>query len=238
MKPEIVSFGLEGRHNENLDEASQRILKAGLYKDQSIVVIMPAIRPIPPKVAMCHWTLMFPPNQRVVRLLAEGMEVGEAYSQTIERCLEDPYLSTFKFVLTVETDNTPPVDGVLNLIARMEEHPEFSCIGGIYFTKGVGGVPQLWGDPTDPVTNFRPQVPRPGELQEVCGTGMGFNLWRMDMFRDEKIERPLFRTRAGVDGVATQDLSFWGEARKHGYRCAVDCAVRVGHWDDASGINW
>ena len=37
---------------------------------------------------------------------------------------------------SIEHDNAPPQDGVLSLIARMEEHKELDCIGGLYFTKG------------------------------------------------------------------------------------------------------
>jgi hypothetical protein len=31
--------------------------------------------------------------------------------------------------------------------------------------------------------------------------------------------------------VGTQDLYFWGDAKKYGYRCAIDCDVMVGHYD-------
>jgi hypothetical protein len=34
------------------------------------------------------------------------------------------------------------------------------------------------------------------------------------------------------------DLYFWGDARKHGYRCAVDTCVRVGHYDIAGDMMW
>jgi hypothetical protein len=114
----------------------------------------------------------------------------------------------------------------------MEMHPEMSCIGGLYWTKGPGGVPQIWGDVRDPVPNYRPQLPDPnGGLVECVGTGMGFNLWRLSMFKDERLRRPWFKTQADATGVGTQDLYFWSDARKYGYRCAVDCGVRVGHYD-------
>jgi hypothetical protein len=128
---------------------------------------------------------------------------------------------------------------VIKLLAQMEAHPELSCIGGLYWTKGEGGQPQIWGDPRDPVLNFRPQPPDPhGGLVECCGTGMGFNLWRLSMFKDDRLRKPWFRTIAGRDGVGTQDLYFWGDARKYGYRCAIDCSVLVGHYDAVSDICW
>jgi hypothetical protein len=67
---------------------------------------------------------------------------------------------------------------------------------------------------------------------------MGFNLWRMSMFKDPKLEKPLFKTKASPsEGVGTQDLAFWSMAKKYGYRCAVDCGVLVGHVD-GSGFVW
>lgn len=166
------------------------------------------------------------------------MEVGEAYTAAIEQVLAHPELKDWEYILTLEHDNTPPADGVLELIKRMEAHPEYSCIGGLYFTKGETGVAQIWGDPKDPTLNFRPQVPKDGELVECCGTGMGFNLWRISTFKDDKLRKPWFKTLAGAGGVGTQDLYFWGDARKFGHRCAVDCSIKVGHFDSQSEICW
>lgn len=237
MKAEIVTLG-GGLHNETIEQSSARILKGGSWKKQRIIVLVPAAAKIDAKVYLSHMGLIFPPNQAVFRMLCLGMEVGEAYSQAIEQILAHPDLSQWEYVLTVEHDNTPPPDGVLKLLEAMEEHPEYACVGGLYWTKGEGGVPQIWGDPKDPVLNFRPQVPVPGTLQECCGTGMGFNLWRLSMFKDEKLRRPWFKTLAGNEGVGTQDLYFWGEARKHGYRCAIDNRILVGHYDSNTEINW
>jgi hypothetical protein len=59
------------------------------------------------------------------------------------------------------------------------------------------------------------------------------------MFKDQKLRRPWFKTISSMEeGVGTQDLYFWGDARKHGYRCAVDCSVLVGHLDPATGVVW
>lgn len=238
MKPQLTVQDLGGLHNEDLARTSARLLQGGSWKRQRIILILPAGDSIPAKVALSHWNLAFPPNQGVVRILAQGMEVGDAYSTAIEQILAHPELSTWEYLLTIEHDNLPPVDGVLKLIEGMESHPEFACIGGLYFTKGEGGVAQIWGDPRDPVVNFRPQVPKSGELVECCGTGMGFNLWRLKMFTDARLKKPWFKTLAGKDGVGTQDLTFWADARKHGYRCAIDCTVPVGHYEVGRDLCW
>jgi hypothetical protein len=231
MNSQLIIQDFNGVNNNNLDETKARLIKGGSWKHQRVIVILPAADTIPAKVALSHWNLAFAPNNGVVRILAQGMEVGDAYSSAIDGILADPNLSQWEYILTLEHDNAPPSDGVLKLIEQMEKHPEFSCIGGLYFTKGPGGVAQIWGDATDPIINFRPQLPDPtGGLVECCGTGMGFNLFRLSMFKDQKLRRPWFVTQT-KNGVSTQDLYFWSDARKYGYRCAIDCSIKVGHYD-------
>jgi hypothetical protein len=241
---ELVTQANPGHHNATLDASVSRIIEGASWKRQRTVVILPADRMMATKVALSHWSLAFPPNQAVFRMLALGTEVGEAYSFTIDQILAHPDLSTWEYILTIEADNIPPPDGVSRLIAQMEAHPELHCIGGLYWTKGPGGVPQIWGDVKDPILNFRPQVPEPGKLVECCGTGMGFNLWRVSMFRElaqsDKFPRPWFKTLNGSEGqgIGTQDLYFWGRARPLGYRCAIDCSVLVGHHDAQADFCW
>jgi hypothetical protein len=227
-----------GRHNANLAQSTARILTGATWKRQRTIMLIPAGKSIPTQVYLAHCGLIFPPNQGAHRMATVDLEVGEAFSHSIAEIIAHPDLSQWEYLLTVEHDNLPPPDGLVKLIKRMDEHPEFSCIGGLYWTKGEGGVPQIWGDPKDPVLNFRPQPPVPGQLVECCGTGMGFNLWRLSMFKDPKLRRPWFKTIAGKEGVGTQDLFFWSDARKHGYRCAIDCDVLVGHLDIATGQVW
>lgn len=241
MQPQIVSSYDGGRHNADLDQTISRLTGDCSWKDLSCIAVIPAGKTMPTKAMLAHRSLYFPPNQKATWIGALGMEVGEAYSRTIESILAHPDLSKWKYLLTIEHDNIPPPDGVVRLLARMEAHPEFACIGGLYFTKGYGGVAQIWGDPNDPVLNFRPQRPDPnGGLVECCGTGMGFNLWRLEMFKDERLRRPWFKTTNGTtgDGMMTQDLYFWQDARKHGYRCAIDCSLKVGHYSVEDDICW
>ena len=237
MKPQLIETG---HHNADLQKSTLRIVQGGSWKKQRTVMLIPAGPTIPTKVYLSHCGLIFPPNQAAHRMAAIGMEVGEAYSNAIAEILASG-IGDWEYLLTVEHDNAPPQDGLVKLIKRMEAHPEFACIGGLYWTKFEGGVPQIWGDPKDPLVNFRPQPPDPnGGLVECCGTGMGFNLWRLQMFRDPRLRRPWFKTLNGSEGtgVGTQDLYAWADFRKHGYRCAVDCSVKVGHYDLASDVMW
>lgn len=238
-KPALIAQDFGGQHNKNIEQTFSRLMKGGSWKKQRVIVIIPAGDSIPAKVALSHWNLIFPPNNPSFRILAQGLEVGEAYSQAIQSIIDHPELSQWEYILTIEHDNAPPPDGLLKLLEEMDKHKEFACIGGLYYTKGEGGVPQIWGDPKDMPLNFRPQLPDiNGGLVECNGTGMGFNLWRISMFKDKKLRRPWFVTQASKDGVGTQDLYFWGDARKHGYRCAIDCSVRVGHYDSQNDMMW
>jgi hypothetical protein len=229
MKPQLVGIG-PGVHSADLEKTRSRLMKGGSWKKQRVVVLIPASESIPTKVYLSHCSLMFPPNNGVYRIAAIGMEVGEAFSNAINDVITHPVLNEWEYLLTIEHDNIPDPDALLKLLERMEEHKEFACIGGLYFTKGNGGVAQIWGDPKDAL-NFRPQLPDlNGGLVECCGTGMGFNLWRLGMFKDERLRRPWFKTIADKTGVGSQDLYAWSDFRKNGYRCAVDCSVKVGHY--------
>ena len=231
MTPQILAPDY-GKHNQDLDSAIKRLDYSGSYKDYSTIVLIPGFGQMPTKCVAAWMNLIYPPNQKVYKMWVLGMEVGEAFSQSISNILCHPELSKFKYLLTMEHDNVPPPDGLVKLLSRMEANPHYSCIGGLYWTKGIDGVPQIWGDPKAPdQPNYRPQKPVAGELVECVGTGMGFNLWKLDMFKDSRLRKPWFQTKADSSGVNTQDLYFWGDAKKYGYRCAVDCDVLVGHYD-------
>lgn len=239
MKPQFISSFDGGRHNSDLTATLSKLERRGEYRDQSCIVIVPAFGTVPTKAVASWWNLYFPPNQKVVKIFAMGMEVGAAYSDCIEMILAHPDLSQYKYLLSVEHDNIPPADGIVRLLQQLDNHPEFACIGGLYWTKGEGGVPQIWGNPNEHPLNFKPQLPVIGELVECCGTGMGFNAFRLDMFKDPRLRKPWFKTTASItEGLQTQDLYFWQDARKHGYRCAVDCSINVGHLDQTTDMVW
>jgi len=134
-KAQVVSTDFRGRHNSDLGKSIARVKQGGSWKKQRTIVVLPSADLIPAKVALSHWSLVFP------------------------------------------------------------------------------------------------QVPIPDTIQECCGLSMGFTLWRLKTFKDDRLKKPWFRTIAGKEGVGTQDLQFWTDARKYGYRCAVDTRVLVGHYD-------
>ncbi len=232
MSGQLIVQDFAGAHNADLGKTRARLIKGGSWKKQRVIVIIPAADLIPAKVCLALWNLGFPPNNGVVRIMALGCEVGIAYSTAIEQILAHPELKDWEYIYTTEHDNLPPPDAVIKLIEALDQHPELSAISGTYFCKGPNGPCQRWGDVSDPLPNFRPQPPpKDNEIGECVGLGMGACLFRLSMFKDTRLTRPWFRTLSGKDGFATQDLVFWGDARKYGYRAAVHGGVRVGHYD-------
>lgn len=230
-----------GVHNKDLDKSIDRLERAKSYRDLSTIIICPTRGMIPHQVVQALMGLMKPMNQRVIGpIFAVGMEVGEAYNSMIEMILANPELAKYKYILTIEEDNIPPMDGLLKLYESMDK---YDVVQGLYWTKGEGGQPMAYGQVGAIPKNFIPQMPKTGEVMEVNGLGMGFNLFKLDMFRDKDITKPFFKTvqevTPGVGARAyTQDLYFYENAAKAGYRFAVDCRVLVGHLDVNTNIIW
>lgn len=227
MEPQIIVGGNEGFHNVSPD--TQRRLKQGKqYKDLSTVCVIPTRGMIPARVVESWWGLTTPMNNAFVRLMVKGMEVGDAYNTAVEMILAHPQLKKFKYLLTLEEDNLPPPDGLLKLYENMGA---YDAVGGLYWTKGEGGQPMIYGHPKG-VMNFRPQVPVPESIQECNGLGMGFTLFRLSLFTE--LEKPWFVTTP----VNTQDLYCFERMRKAGMRVACDTRVKVGHYDKEAEIVW
>lgn len=238
------SLNLEsGFHNANLLESSKRLVKGATYKDLSTIIVCPTRggRSLSPKWVMYLLGLMRPMNQPCVGpIFLENMEVGDAYNVGIENILANPQLAKFKYLLTIEDDVLPPPDGLLKLYECMDK---FDVAGGLYWTKGEGGAPMIYGDINTIPLNFIPQLPIPNTMQECRGLGMGFNLFKLSMFRDGKIPKPWFKTlqewdeQKGGRGY-TQDLYFYENAGKAGYKFCCYTSVRCGHMDCDTGFVW
>jgi len=240
MIPQIA-YPEIGQHNKDLDQSINRLKKSGTYKDLSTIIICPTRGVIPAKVVQSWMGLMRPMNQKVIGpIFGIGMEVGESYNNMIQSIIDNPELSKWKYILTIEEDNCPPADGLLKLYESMEE---YDVVQGLYWTKGEGGQPMIYGNPSVMPKNFIPQMPIPGQIQQANGLGMGFNLFKLDMFKDPNIPKPWFRTVQEVipgQGARayTQDLYFYENAAKAGYKFACDNRVLVGHYDIVNDKMW
>lgn len=229
-EPQIIISGDEGYHNAHPAETRKRLRAGKAYRDLSTVIVVPTRGVIPARAVENWMGLMTPMNQKVVRLFVAGMEVGDAYNAAITTILAHPELSKWKYVLTLEEDNLPPPDGLLKLYEHIDD---YAAVGGLYWTKGEGGQPMIYGD-TKGMLNFIPQVPRVDTIQECRGLGMGFTLWKLDIFRT--LAAPWFRTlqewTPETGGKSyTQDLYAFENIAKAGMKVACDTRVKVGHLD-------
>lgn len=239
MNPQIIVPQFEGEHNLRADSLA-RLQKGKIYQDLSTVIVCPTRGTIAAKVVQNWMGLIRPMNQKVIGpIFVVGMEVGDAYTATIEMILANPELSKWKYILTIEEDNLPSPDGLLKLY---ESIGDYAAVSGLYWTKGEGGQPMIYGDPQDPELNFRPQPPTMG-VQPCNGLGMGFTLFKLDIFKDPKLEKPWFKTCQDWDPqkgakIYTQDLYFFEKIHKLGYKVACDTRVKVGHYDVQADVVW
>lgn len=241
-KPQIVVDSFQGGfHNKDLEKSQERLIKSGTYKDLSTICIIPTRGKIDAKVVQNWMSLMPPMNQKFIRIFMIGLEVGQAYNQAVEFILQNPELSKWKYILTMEEDNMPPPDGVLKLYEAINQG--YDVVEGLYWTKGEGGQPMLYGDPKSFPLSFIPQMPQVDTIQHCNGLGMGFNLFKLEIFKDPRLPKPFFKTvqefTPGVGGKTyTQDLYFFENAGKLGYKFACDTRCKVGHYDYDRDIVW
>src|SRR5574343_423476 len=166
IEPKIY-FPEVGYHNKDLDVSNERLEKSKTYRDLSTIIIFPTCGVIPARVVQSWLSLMRPMNQKVIGpIFAIGMEVGQAYTSLIEMILANPELSTYKYILTIEEDNMPPADGLLKLYENIDK---YDVIQGLYWTKGEGGQPMIYGDPKVMPKNFIPQKPLFDQIQPANG---------------------------------------------------------------------
>lgn len=236
IPPEFIKSAV-GRNNANLRAAADRLTHGNTYRDLSTIWLTPTRGAIKSQVVSSWMGVMRPMNQMFLGpLFIVGDEVGEAYQKAFDMVLGHPELSQWRYILTVEDDNLPPADGVMQLYKSIEQG--YDCVGGLYWTKSTDGEevysqPMIYGDPAVMPKNFIPQVPRLDTLQPCNGLGMGFNLWKIDSLRNKlaAMPKPWFKTVQEQGRAFTQDLYFYYEAAKYGFRVACDTRVRVGHID-------
>jgi len=235
-EPRILIGDSIGKHNANLDESIKRIDKSKMYKDNSTIMICPTRGMFPTIVVQSWMKLLRPMNQQLAGpIFAESMKVDVAYETLIEYILTNEHLNKYKYILTIEEDNLPPADGLIKLYECMDD---YDVVGGLYWSKGDLGFPMIFGNPEDP-TDFKPVVPIPNSLQRANALGMGFNLFKLDMFKH--IPKPWFKTEEGKneDGgtvAITQDMYFYKKAGALNFKFACKTDILVGHYDNRTEI--
>ena len=219
-----------------------------------------------PTFVEAYKRLIRPMNVPYLEMMPSGYEVGDAYTKCIEMILATPALSSFKFILTIEYDNIipfiPNTQGPLMMLYETMEKG-FDAVGGLYWTKGTPSMPLIYGDPKEKRDNaagmfkviFPSRKPKPkgwkegqvvsgewhdGDIIDCNGMGMGFTLFKLDLFKDKRFKKPWFETINDHSDkgprLYTQDLNFFEKFRGLGYKCAIDSRVKLGHLDFRSNI--
>lgn len=219
------------------------------YENVSTVIVCPTRGAIHWKIVAAWQQLIAPMNQKRAFLFCSGAEVGDAYNTMVFNILNHPEFKQWKYLMCVEDDNLLPPDAHIRLLEAMRDNPEADAVGGLYFTKGDGGLPLALGDPKKFVEtgeldfapiDLGPALEADQRYVEVNGLPQGCTLFKMELFR--YVSPPWFTTFADVmpkvGGAAsfTQDLKFAQRAKQVGKRFFIDLRVRVGHLDVETGI--
>jgi len=230
---------LLGRHNSDLNLSVQRLLNSRSSVDLSTVCIIPNNGLVPAKVAenwLCQTSQM---NQKFLRLMANGMEKYDAYNSIIEQILTTPGLNEFKYVLTLEENTIFPLDGLIRLFESIEK---YDVVGGLSWTPGVEGRPMIYGDPHGMLQTFTHVAPLAETVQPCLAVGTGFALFKLALFKDDRVPRPWFRHplrhETGKPAGNKPDMSFFQNLHMLGYKVACDTRVKVGTYDPVNDLVW
>jgi hypothetical protein len=236
VKPAPISSQAVGLNNQLFAAGNTAIVEGNTYRDLSTICFVPSLGSIPVRVVQAWNSLLKPMNQKWGQIFIVRQEVGVAYEEMVNILRGNSDLQKFRYTLTMEEDNCPPADGLLKLYEDIESGP-FDAVGSLYWTKGHGsGKPMCYGRVDVTPKDFVPWLPPPNSVTQCHGLGMGMSLFRTKMFLDTKFERPIFKTEQSVmpggGGTRqfTQDLRFFENAGKLGYRVACSTRVLTGHY--------
>lgn len=221
-------------------ERGADILIGESFREAHTVVVVPTRGSVPVEVVEAWRALINIPNQCWHWIFLKSYEVGDAYNTAIQTILDNPVLSKWKYVMTLEDDNLPPPDAWPKLLQSLVKYG-LDGVSGLYWSKGEDGFPLIIGNPRrfaeTGMLDFSIQDPQEisklGNVVEVNSIPMGCSIFRLDLFRE--LEKPWFRTAAFFDQKTqtpwfrTQDVWMCEQARHKGKRFAVDMRVKVGH---------
>ena len=127
-------------------------------------------------------------------------------------------------ILFMDDDMAPQKDSLMKLLAH-----DLDIVGGLYLMRNYPHFPlafdEAWEDGQNRHLLLSPET---HGLIEVTNTGLGFCLFKIDVFK--KMEGP-FWIRLGEiqpDGWC-DDIGFFNRARKAGFKIFVDTNVTIGH---------
>ena len=229
-----------GRHNTDLNFSIKRLTTARSALELSVICIVPTSGLVPAKVVERWMMQMSQMNQKFIRFPVITSNKNHAYNTNIEQIIATPKMNEFKYILTMEEDFLPPVDGLIKLFEDIEE---YDAVSGLMFTKGEESKAMIYGHPNQIPSTYTPVPPMVDNgLQPCLGLPTGFTIFKLDIFKDTRIPKPWFRTVSPFDVGKPKnqhdDQYFFENIHKLGYKVAVDTRIKVAHCDPNSEVIW
>jgi len=237
---------------ENIKKDLTTYVNLNSYQNKSIVCVIPTRGSVDVQIVDSWFKLITPVNHNFTKLFMANGRVDDAYNTGIQLILNDPKLSSSRFLLTMEDDNLPPPDGIIKLVESFLKHEQsgdkYWAISGVYWTKPsrdcIEHAPIAWGCPHTGEWNMDvPPISEDENITQCCLIPQGFTLYDLDLFR--KIEYPWFKTvehkpEQDIDWTPgeTQDSYFFKKVWDAGYKVGVRGDVQVGHIDSQTRQIW
>lgn len=192
--------------------------------------------------------LQMPINGQVFQHIVKGFEVGRARNQCVENVLKIPKGDRPKWMFFYGDDMIPAYDGFVRLYEEATQN-NWDCLTGLYFWKGEPPTPLTWRD--DHIGRLLPgRDYKIGDVITVDLTGLDFTLIKTSLL--EEMDGPWFKTGPSLRGempqalshyanpesivLHTEDVWFYGKAKRLGAKIGVHTGVRVAHIDVKSGM--
>lgn len=237
----------------NVEKDLQTYVKLNSYQDKSVVCVIPTRGSVDIEVVDSWFKLITPINHKFTKLFIAGGATDDAYNTALQLILNDPLLSKYRFLLTMEDDNIPPPDGIVKLVESMLEKEQagdkYWAISGVYWTKPsrdcIEHAPIAWGCVEDGEWNMKaPPLKEDGSVTQCCLIPQGFTLYDLNLFR--KMQYPWFKVVEANHNInsidweppATQDSYFFKNVWEAGYKVGVRADVKVGHLDPRTKQIW
>jgi len=181
------------------------------------------------KIIMNMWALQTPAAFDCQLWEPHGMSVAEARTSSIKKAIAEGY----QFIQWIDDDMILPRNALVQLISHVAD-----IVGGFYYRKYE---PIESCGMHEYVINNE-MVPRPikdfkiGEvIHHTLVLPSGCTLLNLDIFKNEKMEEPWYRTVTITGAPAiTEDTYFCQKARLAGYDVLTDTGVQCIHVDLAS----
>ena len=223
-------------------------IEIGSHQRCHIMVAIPTLGTVPIEFVMGFGRLQMPINGQVFQHIVKGFEVGEARNRCVKDLLTIAKKDRPKWLFFYGDDMVPSYDGFVKLYEEASQN-HWDCLTGLYFWKGEPPTPLTWRD--NHVGRLIPGKDfKVGEVIEVDLTGLDFTLIRTELL--ERMDPPWFKTGPSLrkdipqaieqyinnESIVqhTEDVWFYGKAKKLGARIGVHTGVRVGHFDHRSGL--